>query len=58
MRRRTEAGYANTAAPNTNLINNIQRRNIFYKIGLYQVKDFIVRPLDVVVYNIHSPDQS
>ena len=22
------------------------------------MKDFIVRPLDVVVYNIHSPDQS
>jgi len=22
------------------------------------VKDFIARPLDVVVYNIHSPDQS
>ena len=49
MCRRTEAGYMNTTAPNINPVNNIQCR--------HQVKDFIVRPLDVV-YNIHSPDQS
>ena len=52
MRRHTEAGYTNMTAPNINPVNNILCWNIFEKI--YQVKDFITRTLDVVVYNLHS----